>query len=199
MQTRDLLTWSRWCCPPGAGRLFGGGSFSCGTCHTGCSLPGNIDYRLLEQRTEWIVTKADIDTLSRVQMYFSPSASHTLANFRKRLWSKILWMPKWWQSLKTEWKNYGNKCKPSSKIKAQAWIFWSRPCKVVPLVHVDAIFLVGHDLIEEGLVPFTAFIRPFGGWLRTKEANPGSFNNLNGVESAAKIQKLLMEKLHRLS
>lgn len=49
MQTVDFLTCSRWCCPPCAGRLFCGGSFSCGTCRTGCPLPGNTDYSLWER------------------------------------------------------------------------------------------------------------------------------------------------------
>lgn len=34
------------------------------------------------------------------------------------------------------------------------------PGKVVPLVHINAISFVGHNFIEEGLVFWTAFIRP---------------------------------------
>lgn len=44
------------------------------------------------------------------------------------------------------------------------------PGKVVPLVHVDAVSFVGHDLIEEGLLLRTTFIQPLGGELEFSQA-----------------------------
>lgn len=38
-QSDYLLTWSLWCCPLCAGRLFCGDSSLCGTCHTDCPPP----------------------------------------------------------------------------------------------------------------------------------------------------------------
>lgn len=117
-------------------------------------------------------------------MYFSPSVSHTLANFRKRWWSKIFWMPKWWQSLKTEWKNYGNKGKLSSKNQGPSVEIWIQTLQSSPTCPRRCRFSCWPRSHRGRTCSFHGLYTANGRMTEEKEANPVSFNHLYRVECA---------------
>lgn len=118
MQTADFLTWSRWCFPPGAGRPFCGGSFSCGTCRTGCPPPGSADCNLWEHADPQNGLLRLIKAPCLLCKCRSPHPQHTPWRTSGSAYGqKYSGCPAGsspWR--RTEWKKYVNKRKPSPGV-----------------------------------------------------------------------------------
>lgn len=165
------LTCPPRCCPLCAGRLSGGGSSWCGTCRTGWPPPVNTHHKrsVGGSATTWrdasftvkvihhLVSGADSLLAAELTHSGKPDAAVVV---KVVVDAQMVAVPA------EEAPSLGRCSKSTTGGTGRS----HPPGKVVPLVHVDAVCFVGHDLIEEGLLFGTTFIRPLGGELELSRA-----------------------------